>query len=1104
MSVPLETLVKQLEDSGIVAAGKLDKFVPPNAHPKSVEELVAELVKQNHLTRFQAQHINAGKTKSLILGGYTILDKIGAGGMGQVFKALHRRMERVVAIKMLPPAMTKDAAAAARFQREVVAAAKLSHSNIVAAYDADQANGVHFLVMEYVEGKDLSAMVKRDGPFPVGKTVNYILQAARGLEFAHKKGVVHRDIKPANLLLDTDGTVKILDMGLARIESAGDTAAQAELTGTGAVMGTVDYMAPEQGVSTKNADARADIYSLGCSLHYLLIGKPVYEGETITGKLLAHHHQPIPELRKLRNSVPEKVDAVFRKMVAKKIEDRYQTMTEVIADLEKCQSSVNAEASSSTGVWKPQSLDDSSEMSLLMQHQKLARIDNSDDPFAVQEPEKKKPRPAKPKTKSKSAGKSKLSRPVLVGLVAAGLLGVAALAGVVIMLQTKDGTLIVEVNQPDAIVQVLDGQGKVEISQPGGLKPVSISVPPGKHRIRVEKDGFVAIAETFEIESGGKLDIKARLVPTGKGPGASGQGLVKTWEMPAFQQWVKSIATLTANKQVEAVAKKLMELNPGFDGQVTPSFEGRVVTGLSFRSDEVVDVSPLRALPGLAKLFCGGSAEGKGKLSDLSPLKGTPLTFLDCGVTQVSDLSPLQGMHLTGLWLTGSKVSDLSPLRGMPLTKLRCYVTNVSDLSPLQGMQLTEIGLTPKNITKGMDAIRQMTSIQTIWIDGTLKWPPAEFWKKYDAGDFGKPDPKAESGERKAGRLAYLDPAFQAWVAATQTLPAEKQVEAVSKKLMELNPGFDGKVNGLYKNTKPMIVNGLLTEFGFFTDNVTDISPVRGLSGLTALSCTGSISGNGKLFDLSPLEGMPLTTLHMFKTNVSTLSPLREMKLIYLNCNDSQVSDLSPLAEMPLMQLHCRNTSVNDLSPLFSTRKLTHLDVRGTKVTAAPIGILQQVLPKCQIEWDAPTKPLTNINDPAFQTWMKTVQSLTAEKQFEAVSKKLMELNPGFDGMLNGPDGKGSPTIVKGAVTEIGITTDSVTDISPLQALPWLSSLYCAGSGPGKGKLADLSPLKGMQLTRLQFNGTQVSDLSPLQGMPLTYLVCGRGSFRPIAAQGSR
>jgi serine/threonine protein kinase len=335
MPVALETVVEQLVHSGIVSSGKLDHFLPPKAFPKDGEDLLRELFKQNLLTKFQAQQIAAGKVKALTLGAYTLLDKIGAGGMGQVFKAHHRRMDRLVAIKMLPPSMTKDAAALARFEREVRAAAKLRHPNIVAADDAAEANGVHFLVMEYVEGQDLSSLVKKNGPLPVSQAVDYILQAARGLEFAHGKGVVHRDVKPPNLLLGKDGIVKVLDMGLARIDApGGDAATQAELTTTGAVMGTVDYMAPEQALDTRQADAKADIYSLGISLYYLIAGKTAYGGETIMERLLAHRERPIPSLQEAQTTVPKQLDAIFRKMVAKKIEDRYQTMSEVIEALE--------------------------------------------------------------------------------------------------------------------------------------------------------------------------------------------------------------------------------------------------------------------------------------------------------------------------------------------------------------------------------------------------------------------------------------------------------------------------------------------------------------------------------------------------------------------------------------------------------------------------------------------------------------------------------------------------------------------------------------------------------------------------------------------------
>jgi formylglycine-generating enzyme required for sulfatase activity len=270
------------------------------------------------------------------LGNYELLEKIGHGGMGAVFKAVHRRMERVVAVKILPPEFVENADRIARFEREVKVAAKLRHQNVVNAYDADVADGVHFLVMEYVDGCNLSVVVKKNGPLPVELAVNYIRQAATGLEFAHRRGIVHRDVKPSNLLLDNEGTVKVLDLGLARIETSTISPEPAELTNTGNIMGTVDYMSPEQALDTKHADARSDVYSLGCSLFYLVTGKPTYSGDTTVKKLVAHREQPIPSLRSLRPDVPEALDAAFAKMLAKNPFDRYGTMTEVVAALDRC------------------------------------------------------------------------------------------------------------------------------------------------------------------------------------------------------------------------------------------------------------------------------------------------------------------------------------------------------------------------------------------------------------------------------------------------------------------------------------------------------------------------------------------------------------------------------------------------------------------------------------------------------------------------------------------------------------------------------------------------------------------------------------------------
>ncbi|NBY01114.1 MAG: response regulator [Planctomycetes bacterium] len=339
MKPEVELAISELVKHGVIHKDEIDSALekyPESAGIDDRDALGDFLEQIGLITAYQAGELRNQRIADLVMDNYLILDRLGEGGMGTVFRARHKRMRRIVAIKVLNPEIQENADHLQRFQREIETLARLNHQGVIQAYDADFGPSGFFLVLEFVEGSDLDGIVRKHGPLPVGEAIDAMIQSAKALQYVHDQGMVHRDIKPQNLMRNRQGNIKVADLGLVRLneaESAEDQNKQG-LTQQFTIAGTLEFMAPEQAENTSGVDNRADIYSLGCSLYYILAGKNVYTGKSVMDKLMAHMTHPIPSIREIRPDVPEKLDAVFKKMVAKTVDQRYQTMNEVIADLE--------------------------------------------------------------------------------------------------------------------------------------------------------------------------------------------------------------------------------------------------------------------------------------------------------------------------------------------------------------------------------------------------------------------------------------------------------------------------------------------------------------------------------------------------------------------------------------------------------------------------------------------------------------------------------------------------------------------------------------------------------------------------------------------------
>ncbi|MBY0527057.1 MAG: protein kinase [Gemmataceae bacterium] len=440
------TFVETLRCWGLLDPAQLSELGRTGMQQADPRPLAKHLLQQGWLTPYQINHVLAGRSEELVLGSYHLLERLGEGGMGQVFKARHRKLDRLVALKVIRRDRLSNEETVRRFRREIQAVAQLAHPNIVLAFDADEVGGTHFFAMEYVEGVNLAQHVKRNGPMPYARACECIRQAALGLEHIHQHGLVHRDIKPSNLLVSPApgaesrspgsssdlslatrdaGIIKILDLGLARLEMAESSSDHSDtLTRNGVLMGTPDFIAAEQASNPHEADIRSDLYSLGCTLYFLLAGRVPFPGGSAVDKLFRHRLEDPEPLANVCPPMPAEVDTIVRRLMAKDPHDRFQTPAELAEALTPLtipgQHALDRNGSANT-------LRDAFTFDSMLTDSQLPptpREEPAGPPAAVSAPKRGRPFPWR-------------VRPIL----AAGLLGVALLAsiGAILMLSSFGG-----------------------------------------------------------------------------------------------------------------------------------------------------------------------------------------------------------------------------------------------------------------------------------------------------------------------------------------------------------------------------------------------------------------------------------------------------------------------------------------------------------------------------------------------------------------------------------------------------------------------------------------------------------------------------------------
>lgn len=1047
MPITLQQFIDRLIESGIVLQNDITTILDlRDTPPEDGEQFARILINQKKLTIYQAERISQGNFQGLLLGNYLILNQIGAGGMGQVFLAEHKRMGRRVALKTLPQSLANDPTIVSRFEREVLAAAKLSHPNIVTAHDADEADGIHFFVMEYIHGVDLSKLVNQHGPLSVNLALNLVLQTSQGLRYAHERGIIHRDIKPANLLVTPEGTVKILDMGLARLESDDESHATS-LTTAGSMLGTVNYMSPEQALDTHSADARSDIYSLGCVLYFLLTGDSVYEGKTAIQKILAHREEPIPSLRTRLPNLPEQLDLIFQKMLAKNPVERYQTMHQVIEELEACQPADLTETE--TSLFSNNQPDDDSEMYYFSDGPVQASSRTVVQPLSDQDASEAERLTAsrlqdtlignmeiEPHTEFKQTAPPRKRPPSW--LISGGLLAVVLLAGAAfLVLQNKSG-MATRAEIPDA--HPVENAGMVtRVENRLPEQPEKPSVPPET----TEKQ-----TADFALAFDGEDDYVELPLTT------------KDLDYPLT---VEATVLCRQQKAIGEIPIVSLFFQNGIQQLLGYDFEDGNWLALQ-KTDGHMSEKKSRSRPGLLeekiqlaavfdketiRLFVNGKEQKEGSSRD---------TIVDLEATRDNPVNLARSHLFYGEWKD-------------------CYLNGYLDEVRISNFARYTADYQPEDVLT--------SDVHTIALyhfnEGTGKILKDASGKGHDGIIHGAtwvelpviPNWTKENEHRFYAELAKLD--------------TEAQIEAFRKKMIELNPGYKGVLQYHSEDGKVLYLSLLHNQ-------LKTIWPVGAFRALRKLQIGGE-NEKTKIYDLEPLKGLPLTYLDLKFTSVSDLSPLAEMPLDFFECFHNNVSDLSPLAEMPLTHLNLNGSQVTDLSALQGL-PLSHLDLSEQQVTdLTPL----QGMPLYYLNLSGvPVSDLTPLRGMKLESIVLNRSNVTDLSALQKMPLRDLQMPDTYITDLSPL--KGMP------LENLQMDRTKVKDLSPLQGMP-LRILQFLSTGvsdlsPLEGMqleklqatgtvISDLSPLRDMkQLKSLAFERTKVSDLSPLENLPIEILIC--------------